>query len=68
LLILSLWPFPVAKQQDDPSWEYIGLAIAANLKLTSVDSQTNWPGSNPLLIDESERQQTWLGCFAVSTE
>ncbi|CAI7650248.1 unnamed protein product [Penicillium manginii] len=64
LLILSLWPFPVAKQQDDPSWEYIGLAIAATLKLTSVDSQTNWPGSNPLLIDECERQQTWLGCFA----
>ncbi|CAI7657420.1 unnamed protein product [Penicillium pancosmium] len=68
LLILCLWPFPVAKQQDDPSWEYVGLAIAANLKLTSVDSQTNWPGSNPLLIDESVRQKTWLGCFAVSTE
>lgn len=68
LLILCLWPFPVAKQQDDPSWEYIGLAIAANLKLTSVDSQTNWPGSNHLLIVESVRQKTWLGCFAVSTE
>ncbi|KAJ5260499.1 hypothetical protein N7478_012104 [Penicillium angulare] len=68
LLILCLWPFPVAKQQDDPSWEYIGLATAANLKLTSIDSQTNWPGSNPLLIDESLRQKTWLGCFSVSTE
>ncbi|KAJ8103699.1 hypothetical protein POJ06DRAFT_293524 [Lipomyces tetrasporus] len=68
LLVLCLWPFPVANQLDDPSWEYIGMAIAANLKLTSDDCQTNWPGSNPLFIDESVRQKTWLGCFAVSTE
>lgn len=68
LLILCLWPFPVAKQQDDPSWEYIGIAVAAIVKLASNDSQTNWPGSNPLFIDESVRQKTWLGCFLVSTE
>ena len=68
LLILILWPFPVTKQQDDPSWEYCGMAVAAVLKLTSDDSHTNWPGSNPTFIEESVYSKTWLGCFAVSTE
>lgn len=68
LLALCLWPLPVIKQQDDPSWDYCGMAVAAMLKLTSVDSNTNWPGSNPHFFEESLRFKTWLGCFAVSTE
>ncbi|KAF9890458.1 hypothetical protein FE257_005863 [Aspergillus nanangensis] len=67
LLLLCLWPFPVEKQQDDPSWDYSGMAVAATLKLTSNDSQTKWPGSNELCVEESLRLKTWLGCFAVTT-
>ncbi|GAD96987.1 conserved hypothetical protein [Paecilomyces variotii No. 5] len=68
LLLLCLWPFPVEKQTDDPSWEYCAVAVAAVFKMGLDDSQTSWiDASEPPSDNLACRLKTWLGCFIVST-
>lgn len=68
LLLLCLWPFPVAKQPEDPSWDYCGMAVAATFKMGLDDSQSSWTdASEPPGDDAMWRLKTWLGSFVVST-
>lgn len=69
LLLLCLWPFPVASQLDDPSWEYCGMAVAAALKMGLDDSPASWGEAIRPSSDElTWRSKTWLGCLCVSTK
>lgn len=62
LLLLIVWPFPVLQQDDDPSWNYCGIAVSATLKMGFDDTNRNNMSDSMI-----QRTKTWLGCFAVST-
>lgn len=69
LLLLCIWPFPVNKQREDPSWEYCGMAVAAILKLAPDDPQRMWPSSTEASAETvTAGLKTWLGCFFVTTK
>lgn len=69
LLLLCLWPFPVANQLDDPSWEFCGIAVAAALKMGLDECPVPWGESiRPTPVELTWRLKTWLGCFLVSTK
>ncbi|KAI1114105.1 hypothetical protein F5Y14DRAFT_191022 [Nemania sp. NC0429] len=68
LLLLCVWPMPVDKQHDDPSWLHSGIAVNAALYLGLHRSSPSHPtrriggfSGTPL-----ESIVTWLGCFYVS--
>lgn len=69
LLLLSLWPFPVRYQTDDPSWTYCGMAVAAALQLGLDEHQVprRQDSSEVASEDADMRLKTWLGCFVVSS-
>lgn len=68
LLLLCVWPLPVDKQHEDPSWLHSGIAVNAALYLGLHRSSPSQPtrrisgfSGTPL-----ENTTTWLGCFYVS--
>ncbi|CAM1506000.1 Fc.00g116370.m01.CDS01 [Cosmosporella sp. VM-42] len=68
LLLLCIWPFPVRHQDDDPSWGYSGLAVAATLQMRLHETGVGKSDDKPELADiVALRLKTWLGCFFVST-
>ncbi|KAI1803933.1 hypothetical protein F4811DRAFT_562103 [Daldinia bambusicola] len=73
LLIICMWPLPVAHQRDDPSWLYCGIAVNAALYMSLHRSSPRsgfTPSSHsvgPVGGNARERTNTWLGCFYVST-
>jgi hypothetical protein len=74
LLCLCLWPVPKLRQQSDPSWNYIGLAINAamhlNCHLHSHEGSpfADWRGFGGFTmrdIDTDTKNLTWLYCFDI---
>ncbi|KAL7621704.1 hypothetical protein AAE478_009031 [Parahypoxylon ruwenzoriense] len=73
LLMLCVWPLPVANQREDPSWLYCGIAVNAALYM-SLHRSGLGAGTTPSFHSVGvpsgtahERTKTWLGCFYVST-
>ncbi|KAI5860998.1 fungal-specific transcription factor domain-containing protein [Durotheca rogersii] len=73
LLFLCTWPLPVSSQRDDPSWLYCGIAVNAALYMGLHRSNPK-AGDIPSFYSigvvagsAHERNNTWLGCFYVST-
>ncbi|UKZ86520.1 uncharacterized protein TrAFT101_002345 [Trichoderma asperellum] len=65
LLLLCTWPMPVARQCDDPSWNYCNLAVSAVQQI----------GIHEPIHTEGKRSaqsigylKSWIGCFVISTE
>src|SRR5580692_10095121 len=61
-LLLCYWPFPCAKQPQDPSWNYCGIAINAALYL-GLDSPKDHQLSKLSAEELNIRSKTWLACF-----
>ncbi|KAI1272491.1 hypothetical protein F5Y07DRAFT_379660 [Xylaria sp. FL0933] len=69
LLLLCMWPMPVAVQTKDPSWIYSGIATnsALFLGLHRTGPQPPPSGHNGLSGNRLERIMAWLGCFYVNS-
>ncbi|KAI0599551.1 hypothetical protein F4775DRAFT_550358 [Biscogniauxia sp. FL1348] len=69
LLILCMWPMPVEKQPQDPSWLYCGIAVNAavfmGLHRHNSVGTLRCVGITPAMREV--RMLTWLGCFYVSS-
>ncbi|KAF2105738.1 hypothetical protein BDV96DRAFT_356667 [Lophiotrema nucula] len=76
LLCLCLWPIPQRRELDDPSWDYVGLAVNAcvRMRLHTAHSQLQ-PSVGPAdqqaavaHVSPRSRCMTWLACFCISTQ
>lgn len=69
LLLFCLWPLPVSKQILDPSWNYIGIAVSAALRMGLHSNHAPWEyGLQKFSVEDIQlRRRTWLTCFMVST-
>ncbi|EPE33571.1 Zn2/Cys6 DNA-binding protein [Glarea lozoyensis ATCC 20868] len=67
LILLCKWPLPVAKQKEDPSWNYSGLLINAAIQLGL--HKTSCGVDNPMcLVKEARRRtKTWVAILQVSS-
>ncbi|TGJ83756.1 hypothetical protein E0Z10_g4978 [Xylaria hypoxylon] len=78
LLLLCLWPIPRRVEASNPTWNYIGLAVGACMRLDldkasppdSIESRSNTPGWERRTdkISIQTRRLTWLACLAISTQ
>ncbi|KAI5924610.1 hypothetical protein F4810DRAFT_700675 [Camillea tinctor] len=69
LLILCMWPLPVEKQSQDPSWLYCGIAVnaAVYMGLHRPNSIGSLRYIGVSAGNKEARVLTWLGCFYVSS-
>jgi hypothetical protein len=69
LLLICVWPAPVKRQTDDPSWTYCGLVTAAAIQLGLHEPQDEMKPDGGRYSEEEMklRRNTLLGCFVVST-
>ncbi|KAI1635264.1 hypothetical protein F4809DRAFT_651335 [Biscogniauxia mediterranea] len=69
LLILCMWPMPVEKQPQDPSWLYCGIAVnaAVFMGLHRPNSTGSLRSIGILPAMREAKILTWLGCFYVSS-
>ncbi|KAI1424635.1 hypothetical protein F5Y12DRAFT_785186 [Xylaria sp. FL1777] len=78
LLLLCLWPIPRRVEASNPTWNYIGLAVNACMRLDlsraaspdPIEPRSNTPGHErrPEKISIQTRRLTWLACLAISTQ
>ncbi|KAI1354810.1 hypothetical protein F5Y01DRAFT_272766 [Xylaria sp. FL0043] len=78
LLLLCLWPIPRRLEASNPTWNYIGLAVNACMRLDlnkaatgdPLESRSNTPehDQRPEKISIQTRRLTWLACLAISTQ
>ncbi|KAI0424384.1 hypothetical protein F5Y09DRAFT_142822 [Xylaria sp. FL1042] len=78
LLLLCLWPIPRRVEASNPTWNYIGLAVNACMRLDlnkatlrdPIEPQSNPPehDQRPEKISIQTRRLTWLACLAISTQ
>ncbi|KAF2261036.1 hypothetical protein CC78DRAFT_584103 [Lojkania enalia] len=66
LTYLMVWPLPVQRQFEDPSWLYSGIAINSALDMGLNRSEAIQPPKTRNVSLQS-RVKTWLGCFLSST-
>ena len=71
ILLLCLWPFPVASQQNDATHVLAGAAVntAMQLGLHRANVQADYfEGLTPMVASESSiRDSTWLACVQATT-
>lgn len=76
LLLLCLWPTPQSQYFQNPSWNYVGLAMHAAMQLHChsplgpAKQQHGWPGFGLAAegeVDSVDQARTWLGCFRMGT-
>ncbi|KAI1296425.1 hypothetical protein F5Y03DRAFT_293303 [Xylaria venustula] len=68
LLLLCMWPMPVERQLNDPSWLYSGIATNSALFLGLHRTGPQPPrGQNGLSGNPLERITAWLGCFYMNS-
>ncbi|KAI0399133.1 hypothetical protein F4802DRAFT_590813 [Xylaria palmicola] len=78
LLLLCLWPAPNRTESASPTWNYIGLAVGACMRLNlakatppnSIDIQLDAQGHHGRSPEASmqTRRLTWLACLAITTQ
>lgn len=77
LLLVCLWPVPQEHHFDDPSWEYIGLAINSAMRfnchkpLSQSSPIRGWKvlgGAFANDLNITTQHTTWLACFNISTQ
>ncbi|KAI0104024.1 hypothetical protein GGR51DRAFT_573016 [Nemania sp. FL0031] len=78
LLLLCLWPIEKRPEWSSPTWNYIGLAVGACMRLNldkatptdPVEVQSNTAGNGRKYEEVSMRTRrlTWLACLAISTQ
>ncbi|KAI1303866.1 hypothetical protein F5Y03DRAFT_184204 [Xylaria venustula] len=78
LLLLCLWPIPRRVEASNPTWNYIGLAVNACMRLdlnkaapsASIEARSYTPGHErrPEKISIQTRRLTWLACLEISTQ
>ncbi|KAI0528440.1 hypothetical protein GGR58DRAFT_316570 [Xylaria digitata] len=78
LLLLCIWPIPRRVETSNPTWNYVGLAVGACMRLDLdkaapsdlIEPRPNTSGwvrrSDKISIHT--RRLTWLACFALSTQ
>ncbi|KAF1991322.1 hypothetical protein K402DRAFT_459347 [Aulographum hederae CBS 113979] len=67
ILLISLWPFPIRTQPEDPGWIYVGAAMNAAQHLGIHRPAVSRGRSDPEFT-ASECTLTWAACFWVSTQ
>ncbi|KAI1122374.1 hypothetical protein F5Y10DRAFT_287258 [Nemania abortiva] len=78
LLLLCLWPIEKRPEWSSPTWNYIGLAVGACMRLNldkatpldPVEVRANTLGGGRKHEEASMRTRriTWLACLAISTQ
>ena len=72
ILLLCLWPLPVSNESDDPSWNYIGLAMNAAMHLgLHLNCRQDLFGYDRAVADEASmevRNMAWMACAQISTQ
>ena len=73
IIILCYWPNSGARQSQDPSWQYCGIALNSALQMGLSQEQPEKipPGFggrfNVHQMSVHSRHMTWLACFYIST-
>ncbi|RWA06990.1 hypothetical protein EKO27_g8116 [Xylaria grammica] len=78
LLLLCLWPIPRRVEATNPTWNYIGLAVGACMRLDLDKASppdpaeprlntTMWERKNDKISIQT-RRLTWLACLTISTQ
>ncbi|KAK5637638.1 hypothetical protein RRF57_013353 [Xylaria bambusicola] len=74
LLLLCIWPISRRVDESNPTWNHIGLAVNACMRLdlnrtAPAPPVPIWPRSNtrPEDVNIQTRRLTWLACLAIST-
>ncbi|KAI0903702.1 hypothetical protein F4823DRAFT_568430 [Ustulina deusta] len=75
LLLLCIWPIPRRREESNPTWNYIGLAVNSCMRLdltkaAPIESQSSTPVHERRTekISIQTRRRTWLACLAISTQ
>ena len=66
---LTMYPFPLRSQTNDPSWLYSGVAVNAAMYM-GLHRAKHAPSLRSIGVyagSPRSRAQTWLGCFLAST-
>jgi hypothetical protein len=66
---LTMYPFPVISQTQDPSWLYSGIAVNASMYM-GLHRTKQAPSLRSIGVyagSPRARAHTWLGCFVSST-
>jgi hypothetical protein len=71
IILICLWPLPVMSQPDDPSWNYIGLAINAAMQmgLHKPRCQQGLYGfgrTNAPQVSVEVKMMTWMTLFELN--
>lgn len=74
LLLMCLWPIPRNRQQHDPAWNNIGLAIHAAKQINchrpppSDSIMSGWRGTSDQTANDIGQEimsLTWIWCFKI---
>ncbi|KAJ3576208.1 hypothetical protein NPX13_g3786 [Xylaria arbuscula] len=75
LLLLCIWPITRRVEESNPTWNYIGLAVNACMRLdlnkvAPAPPVPIWPRSTRTAdnISIQTRRLTWLACLSISTQ
>lgn len=68
LLLMCLWPFPIRRQREDPSWNLCNVAMSALSNFESTDThRTQGKVVNSSWEHEQTHCKTWLASFHIHT-